>query len=56
MKNGIDISLKALQEYATEKGIVKKVDDMSFTEKNTLRGSKIVEETRNMYGKSKSKN
>ena len=50
MKNGIDISLKALQEYATEKAIDKKVEDMSFCEKDSLRSMKIKEETRSMYG------
>lgn len=36
-ETGVDISLKAIQEYADEKGIKKKIEDMTFSEKDSLR-------------------
>ena len=43
-ENGVDISLKALQEYADKNGIKKMVKDMNFREIESIRISKIMEE------------
>ena len=38
-ENGIDVSLKAQQKYLDEKGIDKKIEDMTELEKHSLRVS-----------------
>lgn len=38
-ENGIDISLKAQQKYLDEKGINKKIEDMTELERHSLRSS-----------------